>query len=245
MYALLRVGSLVAVVVLSMSAVRPERRGLERTVRYHISEDPTNPWAEERGITVTLRLAAIDSFDDTVGWEVVELRACRSGVDRLAGAVWVERFPLVESADGLWWCRHRDAKAPVLPEFAVSPMIVGVARCQEPGGADMVYAIEGVRRISLPRGARLRTAATLNYYFALSGSAEPEAEGEDEPVGVDPDISDPPLGISLVGIARAEQAAANAEGRAVRTAEPVEAEAETPEEDADAEANSNGVLIDR
>ncbi len=216
MHSLLRAGALAAVVVLSSNAVRYHRRPPDQVVLYNIYEDPANPQKSRAVFTVRLELAAVKSVGRAVGWEITEVRLRHPGETSETGTIWVESFPAIESPDGLWWSRHRNPKAPHLSEFTLPPRLTGVAHSQTPDEADLAYVLEGVRPVGPLRRSPFQITAILDYYFIKVGSSEPEAEGDDEPTGVDPVNSDPPLGRIALDRGKTDRNTANDLNRDLR-----------------------------
>lgn len=190
----LKIGAIVVVVITGLRLATVRRAAPDRVVTFSIYEHPEDEDKGDLVFAVRLALTAAESVGRDVGWKVTEVRVSRPSEEGEPDTVWIDSKPVFETQDGLWWIRHDNPKASALSDFVEPPRLSGVALSGSRERADMNYELEGRPYVAPREGPAFETTSALSYVFMMDGAIDPDAEGDDEPVGVDPDISDPPLG---------------------------------------------------
>jgi hypothetical protein len=151
-------------------------------------DDPNSPII----FTIWLSLEQADQDDDSVGWEVTEVRFRQIAEGSGADTIWMASDPNVPTSDGLWWVDHADRSNPQLAEFDVVPYMAGTAAAEDPNDPDLEYSFEGATYTPPGGGPPWDPTTALNYSFSVDGDPAPVQSDEDEPVEIDDD-DDPPM----------------------------------------------------
>jgi len=152
-----------------------------QTVSFKMHSNPADPNSAV-DFTVTLSLTATEISSGSVGWTVSEIQFVRPGVGGAPDQSWAVTFPIVLTADGLWWVQHADPAAPEVSEFSLPPYVAGVASALDPADEDLSYALQGHPYSPPPGGAPFLRTAALSYAMVLVDTETPVKGGNDEPV---------------------------------------------------------------
>lgn len=196
----------VACAALGLAAAPPPAAAdlpADRCVVYLMRADPGDP-NSPCAFAVTLTLAASSASGDSIGWSVTGAEFVEFDQYNVAIRAWYDDQPGVSSVDGLWWIVHANPGSPQVSEFALPPPLSGSAAAQDPGNANLDYAVSGVQYDPSPQDPLYTATAALDYAFVLAGGSEPVRVGESEPVEID-DERDPPTGGQLVACGAAGQ----------------------------------------
>jgi hypothetical protein len=160
-------------------------------VVYRIHDNPNDP-DSAIVFTVMLSLEAQEADENSIGWQITEIRFRQPGQNGDPDTIWIESDPDVPTQDGLWWVDHADRENPQLDEFDEPPHLVGIAAAADPNATDLKYDFEGVGYTPGSGGPPWDVTAALDYKFKLDGQSSPLESGTDEPVEIDDDDDDPP-----------------------------------------------------
>jgi hypothetical protein len=152
-------------------------------VGYDVLETPTDPNSDVL-FEVTLELEAVEAGkDNDIGWLIRNVLITQFDQSGQPRAVWLEELPDVPTGDGLWWVDHADPLNPQAEEFDDTPALSGVASAYQGGSADLIYDFDGEVYQQPPP---YLPVSSSTYMFKLDGEDEPEDDGEDEPVPIEP-----------------------------------------------------------
>ena len=169
-------GIVVGTVCTAAEATLPD----DQTIRYNIREIPSDPESDVI-FTITLELSANQADGDSVGWQIDEVRFVRISDE----AEWIEDYG-TNSKPSLWWVDHADHHSPELSEFAMPPLLTGMAEAVLAPDPDLEYSIVGktcdtaCQEIYTPS-----IAAALDLLLWVDQEPEPEVDDEDETVEID------------------------------------------------------------
>lgn len=162
----------------------------DQTVTYRLHVIPTDR-ASATHSEIRLELAAVEQFGSEIAWQVRSIRITRFDAESASISKWLDEYPVVQTASGLWHILHADPMAPTLDEFADPPLMLGIATGATAYTVNLEYRIEGT---SPPPGSPLNVyevTSLLDYALTPEGEHEPTDEGEDEPVETTDGEDDP------------------------------------------------------
>lgn len=162
-------------------------------IKYYIHDDRTDP-DSPIVFKVLLDLEARGSSGDSVGWLITQAEFRQPNTAPDPDTVWTDTTVDVDTPDGLWWVHHANTRAPDAGEFDMPPLITGIADAETVIGDDLDYKWEGVTYLAPPEGPPFNNPMAANFRFRILPLPDPELEGDDEPVEIDPIDSDPPVG---------------------------------------------------
>ena len=165
-------------IVICTSAYTALAANPDQVIVYKIREDPSDTKSAVV-FEVSLELTNMDQDGNAIGWRIdlakfVQIVAGGSNIE------WTKEKPL----GSLWWVEHAALSDPQLEEFDEVPLLQGTAESVDPQNQDLNYDLEGTPYTSSPLSYSGRVTA-LTYTFTKAGQAEPEEEGDDEPVEID------------------------------------------------------------
>ncbi len=161
----------------------------DQNFKYRVREVPTDP--QSRVVwEVILHLSAYSSSGNSVKWNVDGSEFIQYDSQGSVIAEWVERSPAPDTLDGLWLIEHADPEKPQSSEFDFPPLITGMAVARNPSDDDLDYSFEGAPYLAPPGEPPFEDPAAANFRFRLLPLPDPEEEGEDEIVEIQP-IVDP------------------------------------------------------
>jgi hypothetical protein len=145
---------------------------------FFLREAPLDPESEVK-YEVRLYLKNVQMNGQSIGWEISEIEIFRPG----DGKIWREYAPVVNTADGLWWVEHSDARHPQAAEFSTTPVLTGTAASVYDMTDSLVYFFVGTPfepEPGTPSPYGLNTTST-SYIFQTQTDPVVVDEEDDEP----------------------------------------------------------------
>lgn len=173
-----------AMVMLSAAAVASPPGTYQVTLYlYETPNDVESPLLYAFSLTLT----PADEAGNAIGWLIEEAALIRPDAGGGDPHVFIDTDPNVASGDGLWWVQHADPNAPTIEEFDYTPLVTGATVPLDSSDPDLEYEFEGHGPVQGGQGTSQPMLAAVSYVIIQSGEEEPEEEGDNEPMPIDPD----------------------------------------------------------